>query len=990
MAVITTPLADTNTTPSKMASLADEQPTNGVNGHSDDATKLPQSDSLKTAVDVSKNTDVSEASAAKNADSFNSNATLLDKDDVSPAEADSTLVEKDDDKPADKSDESEAAPEPAAAAAVEPKDEESAKETATDAPEEAETAEKTAEAVAPKSESADAAPASEVAAAKDEDAAKADADAKTASSSGAKTVEKDADVDMADATDAADAAAASSTPTPAKSASPEKAKSPTVPAPATHSLTSSLLPSLRDDRSRDNSISVAGNDTSMSDTPAKVAREREDDDETGRSPKRAKTADVEAPASKAKTAGESESSVAGATEMQIDVAPVTLPPRVRAIAKEGSLAHPSIDDNPISVYANREIRRVLASVKKTKAGLNFKDPVHKKWPMLWDSYTARVSKPVDIGLLERNLRENLYASHGDFVSDLFLIHENSISFNGSGNAITDEAKSLVDNFFTRLSEVSAAEPQKPDTKKEPKTLPTRQTEPRAATHRRESRGAATSPIEDSVIAVTASPIALSTPFGQGAAPSASGTSPGPAASVDSSTQAFAVPASGVPIIRRDSAKNDSDRPKRPIHPPKNRDLGYEPKNPKKRLPEFRFCDEVLKDIVRIRNYELNHWFMRPVDPVAMGIPTYFKIIKKPMDLGTMQEKLAAGEYASAKDFENDFNLIVRNCRKFNIVGEVVDAANRLEDIFKAKWAEKDAWIAAHTTQTATHSPSGGKDDDSEEEEDSDDDGEVSAAPPSGDIVEALGKRLDEENTRLNKLLAANVPDMTAITTQQTVIQMIQKQLVEEKIKLATAETERRNKKASKSKSSKSKKASGAASSSSAKKSSGSTIKKPSGAAVKKAPKARVLGQAEKNVVTEGINNLDGNQLERAIEIIKRDTSQEESEDGELELDIDQLSQDALGKLYDLIIRAFPHMRIKTEKIKTSGGDGAAKQSKPKKHKPMGKAEQERNIEKLREIKAQFQRPGSGSQEPLPSVEVGQGGDEEEESEMESEVDSEEE
>jgi len=35
---------------------------------------------------------------------------------------------------------------------------------------------------------------------------------------------------------------------------------------------------------------------------------------------------------------------------------------------------------------------------------------------------------------------------------------------------------------------------------------------------------------------------------------------------------------------------------------------------------------------------------------------------------------------------------------------------------------------------------------------------------------------------------------------------------------------------------------------------------------------------------------------------------------------------------------------------------------------MGKAEQERKIEQIRELKAQFQARGSGSQEPLPSVE----------------------
>lgn len=84
------------------------------------------------------------------------------------------------------------------------------------------------------------------------------------------------------------------------------------------------------------------------------------------------------------------------------------------------------------------------------------------------------------------------------------------------------------------------------------------------------------------------------------------------------------------------------------------------------------------------------------------------------------------------------------------------------------------------------------------------------------------------------------------------------------------------------------------------------------------------------------------------------------------------------------------MRVKTEKTKV-GGDASSvgKPSKPKKHKPMGRLEQERNIEKLREIKAQFQRPGSGSQEPLPSVEVSQPMGEEE-SEEESEADSEEE
>jgi bromodomain-containing factor 1 len=860
-----------------------------------DSTPLAKTESLDIADNISKNADAfgansTSAAGEKTATPDASESDKPAEDDAKPEPAAPAVepasdAEKKGDAKDDEPDEAPAAPveEPAAEAPKEASPEAPAAPTeepaavsppADDATKEAsaEAAKEPAAVSAPESAPKDA-PESGSAAklAEDEPAA-----AKPASPSpGADT--KDSDVDMIDVTPApsenatpAVASAALPTPLPAavsKPPSPEKAKSPPVPAPLTHSISSSLLPSLRDDRSRENSSSAAAHDTIMADASgSKVSRAREDDEEVGPSAKRAKTEDLEAPAVQAV---QSEAPAAG-TEMQIDVTPVAMPPRVRAVAKEGSLADPKLDDTPISVYASKEIRRVLASVKKTKAGNNFKDPVHKKWPMLWDSYIARVPKPVDIGQLERNLRENVYTTHGEFTSDMFLIFENSVAFNGLGNTVTDEAKSLVDNFFTRLSEISAQEPQKTE-KKEPKQLPTRQTEPRAATNRRESRGAASSPIEDSVINVSAAPPPLSTSF----AANTKASSPGAGAtSAEASTPVFAVPSSGVPIIRRDSAKNDGDRPKRPIHPPKNRDLGYEPKNPKKKSPEFRFCEEVLKELVKAKHYENNHWFLKPVDAVALQIPTYHKVIKKPMDLGTMQTKLNHGEYVSAKDFENDFGLIVKNCRKFNVVGEVVDAANRLEDLFKQKWAEKDSWIAAHTTQTAAHSPSIKDEDSDEDAEDSDDEGgEIAVAPLSSDTVNALVKRLDEENARLNKLLDAAAPDMTMITTQQVVTNMIQKQIVEEKIKLAAAEAERRTKKPAKARPAKGKKAAGGGGAA-AKKASAGGAKKASGAAVKKAPKPRHFGQAEKSVVTDGINNLDGNQLEKAIDIIKKDTSQE--------------------------------------------------------------------------------------------------------------------
>ncbi|KAJ3337893.1 hypothetical protein HDU91_001357, partial [Kappamyces sp. JEL0680] len=48
-----------------------------------------------------------------------------------------------------------------------------------------------------------------------------------------------------------------------------------------------------------------------------------------------------------------------------------------------------------------------------------------------------------------------------------------------------------------------------------------------------------------------------------------------------------------------------------------------------------------------------NWFLDPVDPVAFRIPTYFEVIKRPMDLGMVKKKLDAGEYDGDEDFAAD-------------------------------------------------------------------------------------------------------------------------------------------------------------------------------------------------------------------------------------------------------------------------------------------------------------------------------------------------
>ncbi|KIY52676.1 hypothetical protein FISHEDRAFT_63651 [Fistulina hepatica ATCC 64428] len=79
-------------------------------------------------------------------------------------------------------------------------------------------------------------------------------------------------------------------------------------------------------------------------------------------------------------------------------------------------------------------------------------------------------------------------------------------------------------------------------------------------------------------------------------------------------------------------------------------------------------------------------FLRPVDPVKDGCPTYYDEIKEPMDLGTMTRKLTMGEYTTLEGFKKDMELMLRNCRQFNITGTFpILCADAVERLFRKEW-----------------------------------------------------------------------------------------------------------------------------------------------------------------------------------------------------------------------------------------------------------------------------------------------------------------
>lgn len=121
-------------------------------------------------------------------------------------------------------------------------------------------------------------------------------------------------------------------------------------------------------------------------------------------------------------------------------------------------------------------------------------------------------------------------------------------------------------------------------------------------------------------------------------------------------------------------------------------------------PELAFCNNVLRELLKKSSQNVTWPFLEPVDPVKLGIPDYFDVIKNPMDLSTVRRKLEMGQYTSAEQFEADIRLIISNCLTYNAPdSDVVTLCRGFERLFDGKWSQKPTSFATATsTSTSTH------------------------------------------------------------------------------------------------------------------------------------------------------------------------------------------------------------------------------------------------------------------------------------------------
>lgn len=78
-------------------------------------------------------------------------------------------------------------------------------------------------------------------------------------------------------------------------------------------------------------------------------------------------------------------------------------------------------------------------------------------------------------------------------------------------------------------------------------------------------------------------------------------------------------------------------------------------------------------------------FREKVDPERDGAPDYLEIIKEPMDLSTVRNKIKANEYKTIDEWSDDIRLIFSNAKKYNDESTLVNLiAREVEQWFEKK------------------------------------------------------------------------------------------------------------------------------------------------------------------------------------------------------------------------------------------------------------------------------------------------------------------
>lgn len=286
------------------------------------------------------------------------------------------------------------------------------------------------------------------------------------------------------------------------------------------------------------------------------------------------------------------------------------------------------------VMPTKNAKAIVRSLQQNQHSLHFRipvDPIKQGIP----NYPDIIKRPMDLSTVAKKLDAGQYPTVGDLRDDLDLIWDNAVTFNTEASLIGDQAVKLRGFTATKFAQEGFPTsapilPPGPAIVRNPSAVkeaaPAAPAPPRDTSRKRSLAGDGNAPLSADLVAAA-----------QRAAAAA------------------------------DAARADMLSSSEVMLPMKR-------------------CRALLEPL---KQEKIAGFFLQPVDPVALKLPDYLVIVKRPMDLGTIEGKLQEGSYTSPGDFVDEVRLVWSNARLYNAAATVVhQAALELAGIF-----ERQLWSA---------------------------------------------------------------------------------------------------------------------------------------------------------------------------------------------------------------------------------------------------------------------------------------------------------
>ncbi|XP_051964236.1 bromodomain-containing protein 3b isoform X8 [Xyrauchen texanus] len=111
-----------------------------------------------------------------------------------------------------------------------------------------------------------------------------------------------------------------------------------------------------------------------------------------------------------------------------------------------------------------------------------------------------------------------------------------------------------------------------------------------------------------------------------------------------------------------------------------------PSKPGRKTNQLQYMQNVV--VKTLWKHQFAWPFYTPVDAIKLNLPDYHKVIKNPMDMGTIKKRLENNYYWTAGECMQDFNTMFTNCYIYNKpTDDIVLMAQALEKIFLQKVAQ---------------------------------------------------------------------------------------------------------------------------------------------------------------------------------------------------------------------------------------------------------------------------------------------------------------